>query len=307
MCLRPRRGLTSANFQPARRPCILAPVKLSVVLISFNEEANIGRTLESVQSLVGDGKGEIVVVDSGSTDRTLEIARSYGAKVFVEEWKGYAAQKNSAIDKASGEYVLSLDADEEISRELSEEIARTVESAPRTYKFAQKMTDGHGEPIVINGFWIPRKNYFLNRWIKHGGFWPDRKLRLFRSGTGSFRDAAVHETLAVEEYKGNRGLSVPARSLSGALIHHSYPNLSDYIEHMNRYSSLGAEMVVAKGYQGFSVINVVLRPLAALLYNYFFRLGFLDGREGLLLHLYHAVYVSWKYAKAWELARKAQN
>src|SRR5262249_4749254 len=155
-CLRPRRGLTSANFQPARRPCILAPVKLSVVLISFNEEANIGRTLESVQSLVGDGKGEIVVVDSGSTDRTLEIARSYGAKVFVQEWKGYAEQKNSAIDKASGEYVLSLDADEEISRELSEEIARTVESAPRTYKFAQKMVDGHVEPIAINGFWIPR-------------------------------------------------------------------------------------------------------------------------------------------------------
>src|SRR5262249_27932123 len=144
----------------------------------------------------------------------------------VEEWKGYAAQKNSAIDKASGEYVLSLDADEEISRELSEEIARTVESAPKTYKFAQKMADGHVESIAINGFWIPRKNYFLNRWIKHGGFWPDRKLRLFRSGTGSFREAAVHETLAVEEYKGSGGLSVSARSLSGALIHHSYPNLS---------------------------------------------------------------------------------
>ena len=88
------------------------------------------------------------------------------------------------------------------------------------------------------------------------------------------------------------------------ILHHSYPNLSDYVEHMNRYSSLGAEMVVAKGKVRYSFINIILRPLFTFIYNYFFRLGFLDGREGLLLHLYHAVYVSWKYAKAWELSRK---
>ena len=93
---------------------------------------------------------------------------------------------------------------------------------------------------------------------------------------------------------------------SGALIHHSYPTLSDYIEHMNRYSSLGAEMVVAKGKIRFSAINILVRPLLTFIYNYFFRLGFLDGREGLLLHTYHAVYVSWKYAKAWELSRTRQ-
>ena len=91
---------------------------------------------------------------------------------------------------------------------------------------------------------------------------------------------------------------------SGAILHHSYPTLADYIDHMNRYSSLGAEMAIAKGRRGFSLFNIVLRPIATFIYNYFFRLGFLDGREGLLLHLYHAVYVSWKYAKAWELARK---
>jgi len=91
--------------------------------------------------------------------------------------------------------------------------------------------------------------------------------------------------------------------LKHALLHHSYPTLSNYIDHMNHYSSLGAEMLVAEGYRGFTVINIVLRPLVTFIYNYFFRLGFLDGREGLLLHLYHAVYVSWKYAKAWELAR----
>jgi hypothetical protein len=93
----------------------------------------------------------------------------------------------------------------------------------------------------------------------------------------------------------------------GALLHHSYPTLADYIDHMNRYSSLGAEMAIAKGHRSFSLFNIVLRPIATFLHTYIFRLGFLDGREGLLLHLYHAVYVSWKYAKAWELTRKKES
>ena len=277
---------------------------LSVVIITHNEEANIARTLESVKALLADGKGEIIVVDSGSTDRTVEIAKSYGAKIFVEEWKGYAAQKNSAIDKAAGDYVLSLDADEEVSAELAENIQTTVDyPPPQIHKFRQQLPDGTYAPIYINGFLMRRKNYFLGRWIKHGGFWPDPKLRLFRRGTGRFQEAAVHETLQVAEYR-QGSLSVGSRRLRGTLIHHSYPTLSDYIDHMNRYSSLGAEMVVARGKVGFSVVNIVLRPLSTFVYNYFFRLGFLDGREGLLLHLYHAVYVSWKYSKAWELSRR---
>src|SRR5262249_14893701 len=113
-------------------------------------------------------------------------------------------------------------------------------------------------------------------------------------GCGRFEERAVHETIRVE----GRAMLIER----GALIHHSYPTLSDYIEHMNRYSSLGAEMVVAKGEFRFAYVNIMLRPLLTFIYNYFFRLGFLDGREGLLLHLHHAVYVSWKYAKAWELA-----
>jgi glycosyltransferase involved in cell wall biosynthesis len=277
-------------------------MQLSVVIITFNEEANIGRTLASVEPLVADGKGEIIVVDSGSTDRTVEIAKSFGAKVFVEEWKGYAAQKNSAIDKAEGEYTLSLDADEEIGPDLSVEIQSMLKQPPQEYKFRQTLPDGTSGTIFINGFRLPRKNYFLGRWIRHGGFWPDPKLRLFRRGTGRFREAAVHETLDVKEY-GNKRFGIAPRTLQGSLIHHSYPTLSDYIEHMNRYSSLGAGMVVAKGKVRFSFTNIVLRPLLTFIYNYFFRLGFLDGREGLLLHLYHAVYVSWKYAKAWELSR----
>jgi glycosyltransferase involved in cell wall biosynthesis len=253
-------------------------MQLSVVIITYNEEANLGRTLESVRPLVANGKGEIIVVDSGSTDRTLEIAKSHGAKVFVEEWKGYAAQKNSAIDKASNNWVLSLDADEEVSSRLAEDISALLKSTSKP-----------------SGFFIPRKNMFLGRWIRHGGFWPDPKLRLFDRTSGGFEDRPVHETVEF------RAL---AAEMQSALLHHSYPTLSDYIEHMNRYSSLGAEMVVAKGKVRFSFINIVLRPLFTFLYNYFFRLGFLDGREGLLLHLYHAVYVSWKYAKAWELSQQ---
>jgi len=282
-------------------------MQLSVVIITYNEEANIGRTLASVQPLVADGKGEIIVVDSGSTDRTAEIARSFEAKVFIEEWKGYAAQKNSAIDKASGNWILSLDADEELEQKLSNEICWLLEAIPvwekhgfptendvRSKELRQRGTDYGLDEEGLNGFLIARKNFFLGRRVRFGGFWPDSKLRFFRRGTGRFEDRAVHEDVHVE------GVT---SALNHALLHHSYPTLSDYIDHMNRYSSLGAEMVAAKGKVRFSFINIVLRPLFTFLYNYFFRLGFLDGREGLLLHLYHSVYVSWKYAKAWELSR----
>jgi glycosyltransferase involved in cell wall biosynthesis len=270
-------------------------VTLSVVIVTYNEEANIGRTLGSVQPLVGDGRGEIIVVDSRSTDRTVEIARSFGAKVFVEAWKGYAAQKNSALEKATGEWILSLDADEEVEPELATAMLGPSPTRPRSPGEWRLTMGGRcsdlwkGEPA---GFWIPRKNFFLNRWIRHGGFWPDPKIRLFRRGHGRFEERAVHETLQVDGY----ALKLKA----GSLLHHSYPTLSDYIDHMNHYSSLGAEMAVRGGRRSFSLLNIVVRPALTFVYNYFFRLGFLDGREGLLLHLYHAVYVSWKYAKAWE-------
>ena len=286
---------------------------LSVVIITYNEEANLGRTLESVQPLVSNGKGEIIVVDSGSTDRTVEVAKSFAARVFIEEWKGYAAQKNSAIDKAIGDWVLSLDADEEVDQDLQQALGDTVEGLERvtalkqanahdlTLEDARSDVEYHINTILDGGFsglWVPRKNQFLGRWLRHGGFWPDPKLRFFRRGSGRFEDRAVHEDVRLDGKTG--------QIRYGSLIHHSYPMLSDYIEHMNRYSSLGAEMVVAKrsGKVRFSVINIVVRPLATFVYNYLLRLGFLDGREGFLVHLYHAAYVSWKYAKAWELSRK---
>jgi len=255
-------------------------VLLSVVLITYNEEANLSRTLESVVPLVRDGRGEIVVVDSGSTDRTLEIARSFGAKIFVEPWKGFAAQKNSAMDKASGDWVLQLDADEALEAELPAEIEDALVAT------------------IATGFWIPRKNFFLGRWIRHGGFYPDPKLRLIRRGAGRFEEHGAHPTIKVDG---------PTGRLKHALVHNAYPTLRGYIDHMNSYSSSGAALVFEKGDRSFSVIHIVIRPLLTFVYNYFIRLGFLDGREGLLLHLYHSVYVSWKYAKAWELARASSQ
>jgi glycosyltransferase involved in cell wall biosynthesis len=284
---------------------------LSIVIITHNEEANIGRTLASVQPLIADGKGEIVVVDSGSTDRTLEIAKSYGAKVFLEQWKGYSAQKNSAIEKATGDWILSLDADEELGPGLAREVYAAVEGGVDVASIKQDSLEGRAKVVSVEegrargqtgspvGFWIPRTNFFLGRWVKHGGFWPDRKLRLFQNGAAHFEKRLVHEDARLIE-----GVS---ENLNHSLLHHSYPTLSDYIEHMNRYSSLGAEMAVARGHRGFSLFNIIVRPSATFVYNYVFRLGFLDGPEGLLLHLYHAVYVSWKYAKAWELARQKES
>jgi len=287
-------------------------VLLSVVLITHNEEANLARTLRSVQPLVADGRGEIIVVDSYSTDRTVEIAQSNGAKVFVEDWKGFAAQKNSAIDKAQGDWILSLDADEEVEPQLADDIQAALQRwdevdrivRPKGFEplnlFYDKAAGTQFPDLDLtdyfDGFQLRRKNFFLNRWIRHGGFWPDPKLRLFRRGKGRFQERPVHETVRIEG-----GLSKRTMLGNGALLHHSYPTISDYIEHMNRYSSLGAEMAVAKGPLRFPVVDIFFRPILTFLYNYIFRLGFLDGHEGFLLHVNHAIYVSWKYAKAWEL------
>lgn len=250
---------------------------LSVALIAKNEESNLPRTLASV-----GWANEIVLVDSGSTDRTEHIAREYGARFFIETWKGFGAQKNSAIAKCTSDWVLSLDADEEVSPQLAEEIRRLLESPP-----------------PYDTWLLPRRNYFLGRWIRHGGYYPDRKLRLFRRGAAQFEERSVHETIRRSRRSGR---------LRGALIHHAYPTLEAYIEHMNRYSTLGAEQAAARGRTSRSMLSfwwkVCVNPVATFQYNYFLRGGFLDGREGLLLHLYHSVYVSWKYAKAWHRNRE---
>jgi len=259
---------------------------LSVAIITLNEEENLARTLASVR-----WADEIVVVDSGSTDRTVEIARSFGARVFEREWPGFAAQKNFAIQQCKGTWILSLDADEELTPELQIQIRSLLPTNPG-----------------CDAYYLRRRNLFLGRWTKRGGFYPDPKLRLFRRAAASFalppqfEERPVHETIS---FNGK------SDELDSDLIHHAYPTLSTYIEHMDRYSSLGADILVGKGrisrsWLGF-LMNVLIIPQTKFVWDYFFRFGFLDGREGLLLHLYHATYTSWKYTKAWEKARKPPN
>jgi glycosyltransferase involved in cell wall biosynthesis len=250
---------------------------LSVAIVTLNEEANLPRTLASIA-----WADEIVIVDSGSTDGTRTIAQSYGARFVTESWRGFAAQKNFALSLCTSEWVLSLDADESVSPELAASIQKTLAA-----------------PSSQTAYALPRRNFFLGRWIRHGGYYPDAKLRLFPRGQGTFQETPVHETAA---FSGNTA------TLDGDLLHDAYPTLASYLDHMQRYSTLGSRLAVARGRTGHSLpaflSGVLLNPLATFAYNYVLRAGFLDGREGLLLHLYHSAYVSWKYAKAWETSRQ---
>jgi glycosyltransferase involved in cell wall biosynthesis len=251
---------------------------LSVAIVTCNEERNLARTLASVSFA-----NEIIVVDSGSQDRTVEIAESFGAQVFRREWPGFAAQKNFAIQQCTGDWILSLDADEELSPELCRQLSVLLPTNPPS-----------------DAYFLNRRNLFLGRWIRWGGYYPDPKLRLFRRTAANFalpprfENRPIHETIAFD------GASA---TLDYDLIHHAYPTLEDYLEHMDRYSTLGGELLVSQGRTSDSwpafYWNVLCVPHLTFMWNYFFRLGFLDGREGLLLHLYHSAYVSWKYAKAW--------
>lgn len=249
---------------------------LSVAIITRNEEVNLRRTLSSV--LWAD---QLVVVDAQSTDQTVALAQTTGAEVIVEEWKGFAAQKNLAIANCTCDWILSLDADEELTADLAAEIQALLAENP-----------------PCDAYTLPRRNFFLGRVLRYGGFYPDRKLRLFRRGSAKFTDRPVHETMVCSGTVGH---------LQGDLFHHAYPTLPTYIEHMDRYSTLGAEILIRSGRISRNPIaftwNVAAAPFLNFFYSYVLRFGFLDGREGLLMHLYHASYVSWKYAKAWHAAK----
>lgn len=264
---------------PARPASVyswLVPQSLSVVLITLNEAANLPRTLASVA-----WAHQIVVLDSGSTDETEAIARAAGAEFYFEPWRGFAAQKNAAIDRATGDWILSLDADEELSPALIAEIQQLLSQ----------------EKLEEKAYKIPRLNHFLGAPLRHGGYWPDPKLRLFPRDAARFRERAVHETMETP---------LPVAQLQGHLIHHCYATLDEYIEHMNRYSAAAARQLVAEGRAPRSLAalcaQAVLNPIATFVYNYGVRGGFLDGRAGLLQHLNHSAYIHWKYVKAWELA-----
>jgi len=249
--------------------------KLSVVIITFNEEVNIRRTLESIK-----WADEIVVVDSGSTDKTAAICREYTDKVIHQAWLGFSRQKNLAIEKTSGDWVLSLDADEPIEPALAEEIRGIISS-----------------PDSLDGYRIPRKTFFLGKQMRHGGWYPDYNLRLFRRGKGRFEDRVVHEAIKVQGTIGRT---------RHALLHYAYPDLASYLSSINKYSSLAVSLMAEKGIDEFKAgwVNILCRPALTFLLKYFIRLGFLDGKHGLVLNLFHSYYVFAKYAKAWEHKEK---
>jgi len=252
---------------------------LSVAMIAMNEEANLPRTLESVR-----WADEIVLVDSGSNDRTLEIAQAFGARTCYHAFGGHGEQKNVALDLCTSDWTLLLDADEVLTPELQAEILALLSDEPE-----------------FRAYWIPRLNLYFGRWIRHGGFYPDHKLRLFKRGAARLSEGVgPHST---PQFKGRRG------TLKHDMLHYAYPTLAIYLEHMSRYSSEIAQLLYRSGRMSRSlpafIWNGVLNPIATFIYNYFFRLGFLDGREGLLLHLNHSVYIHWKFVKAWWLSKSS--
>jgi glycosyltransferase involved in cell wall biosynthesis len=245
--------------------------KISVTIITKDEERNIRACLESVK-----WADEIVVVDNGSTDRTLAVCEEYGARTFLEDWKGYAGQKNSAVEKARNEWVLSLDADEQVSPELRREMEENLAVKPS-----------------VDGYWIPRKNFFLGRWVRRCGWYPDLNLRLFRKSQGRFGERAVHERVDIHG---------ETLILTQPLIHQTYRTLADFLQRMDRYSSLAAREMNREG-RKFRLADVLLRPPFTFLQMYLLRAGFLEGYDGLVLSVLYSFYTFAKYAKLRELGK----
>jgi glycosyltransferase involved in cell wall biosynthesis len=245
--------------------------RLSVVVITLNEEERIRECLASVA-----WADEIVVVDAGSEDKTVAIAREFTDHVVIRSWDGYAAQKNFAIDRARGEWILSLDADEQVDAPLRAEIEATVAA-----------------PNASDGYRLARRNIMWGRWIRHGRLYPDRQLRLFRRARGRFADRAVHESVTVEGRIGE---------LAAPLLHHSYRDTSDFLRRADRYSTLAAEEWVRDG-TPFRATQLVTGPLGRFLSMYVLHRGFLDGWRGFLLAGLYAYYVFIRSAKIWEKTR----
>ena len=245
---------------------------ISAVIITLNEEANIAECLASVA-----WTREMVVVDAGSTDRTREIALRFTPEVHERDWEGYAAAKGFAISQAASEWVLALDADERVTPELREEI-EALEPEPG-----------------VDGYMIPIKALFLGRWIRHCGWYPGYKIRLFRKQGARVTQKALHE-----------GFRVPGgvRKLANPIVHYAYPTLRSYFEKFSRYTDLGARDLYDRGRRA-RILDLVVRPPFTFLKMYLFKLGFLDGFEGLVLCVFSSFYVFVKYVKLRELQRGA--
>ncbi|MDI6767734.1 MAG: glycosyltransferase family 2 protein [Bacteroidota bacterium] len=240
--------------------------KLSVIVITHNEEHNIVDCLQSVS-----WANEIIIVDSQSTDRTVDLARQFTQKIFITEWKGFAAAKNLALQRTSNEWVLSLDADERVTPELSLEINRVI--IDDSNKFV--------------GFEVARRAYFLGKWIKHCGWYPGYVTRLFKRSAVRFKELRVHEKL---EVSGNVG------KLKNDILHFTDDTLFQYLEKFNRYTALAAEDLTDRGKRS-SFFDLLIRPPYLFIKMFILRRGFLDGMHGFVLSLLSANYVFVKYAK----------
>jgi glycosyltransferase involved in cell wall biosynthesis len=241
---------------------------VSVAVVALNEEERLRPCLESVV-----WADELVVVDAGSSDKTVAIAREFTDRVVFRAWDGYGAQKNFALGQCQGDWLLSLDADERVSDALRGEIRSAIDS---------------GGPEV--GFYLPRRNLFQGRWVRHGGLYPDWQLRLFRRGRGAFVERAVHESVRVDG---------PAGRLAAPLVHESYRSIGDAVARLNRYSDLAASELALAG-RGGSLTDLLVRPAWRFLSMYLLRAGFLDGWRGLVLAGLHAHYVFLRAAKVRE-------
>lgn len=246
--------------------------RLSAIVIAKNEASKIEACLDSLAFC-----DERIVVDGGSTDNTVHLAEAKGARVAAHDWQGFGPQKNFALSLATGDWVLSLDADERVPPALAVQIKGAIGG-------------GHAD-----GYEMPRLSTFCGRAMRHSGWYPDYVLRLFRRGSGRFSDDLVHERVICDG---------PVRRLSEPLIHHPVERLEDALSRMDRYSTAGADMIVSSG-RRVSFMTGILRGWWSFVRTYFLRLGFLDGREGFLLAVANAEGTYYRYMKAWLKGRQS--
>ncbi len=244
---------------------------LSVVIVTKDEERNIETALQSVSRF-----SEIIIIDDFSADGTITIAQKYTNKIFQIKWQGYARQKQSGINKASMPWVLVLDADERVTEELAEEIGAALESGD------------------CDAFFIPRKNFFLGRWIRHGGWWPDYTLRLFRKDSAHVEQREVHEKIVAD------GKTAYCKN---PMEHYTYRKISDYIKKMDVYSALAATEMRQKGIAA-GLWQLVLKPPVTFLRMFLFQQGFRDGVHGFVLAVLYSFYTFLKYLKLREIENK---
>jgi len=248
-------------------------MKITATVITLNEEHNIADALESLA-----WADEIIVVDSESADRTVEIARGFTDRVFVRPWPGYSAQKNFAAEQAGNDWIFSLDADERVSKDLANEIEKLK---------------GVAEPNGA-GFEMSRLTFYLGRWIRHSGWRPDHKLRLYDRRRARWRGDYVHEALEVDG---------KIERLSGDLLHYTVRDASEHHLRMDRYTTLAAEQSYSEG-KRVSVASLMVSPALVFLRSYIVNLGFLDGVPGLAIARFAAHYAFLKNLKLWEKRMK---